>query len=41
MMSLEVKNHTMILTGRHPIKVKMINMNVLQVKKYYTQIQEE
>ena len=46
MIRLEIKNYNMILTKKqqkhqHYHKVKLINMNILQVKKYYHLIKEE
>ena len=46
MIRLEIKNYNMILTKKqakyqHYHQVKLINMNNLQVKKYYHMIKEE
>ena len=46
MTRLEMKNYNMILTKKqqkhqHYHKVKLINMNILQVKKYYLMIKTE
>ena len=46
MTRLEMKNYNMILTKKQQKhqyyhKVKLINMNILQVKKYYLMIKTE
>ena len=44
MIRLEMKNYNMILTAlyyQHYHLEKLINMNMLQVKKYFPQIKEE
>ena len=46
MIRLEMKNYNMILTEKleryqHYYQVELINMNILQVKKYYLLIKKE
>ena len=42
MIRLEIKNYNMILTGKqHYHQIKLINMNILQVKKQQLTIQEK
>ena len=46
MITLEMKNYNMILTenqqnNQHYHQVKLINMDILQVKMYYLLIEEE
>ena len=46
MIRLEIQNCNMILTEKqqkyqHYLLEKVINMNILQVKKYYPQVKEE
>ena len=46
MIKLRMKNYNMILTEKHQkyqryCQVKLINMNILQVKKYYHLIKVE
>ena len=41
MVRLEMKNYNIILTEKEQkYQVKLINMNILEVKKYYPQIKK-
>ena len=46
MMRLEMKNYNMMLTEKqqkyqHSHQIKLVNINILQVKKYYLLVKKE